>query len=130
MNLGTAFSHCARLHSAKTAVFWGDAELSYGQILDQARGVAGCLRTRLDLKNGDRVGIWLKNCPEFIPALMGIWLAGGVVVPINNFLKPQEVAHILNDAGIDCLLTQSGFAEFEPGLAIRSAGRRAIVPRF
>ena len=53
------------------------------------------------------VGLWLKNCPEFIPSLFGILHAGAVVVPINNFLKPDEVNYILNDAGIDVLITDA-----------------------
>jgi long-chain acyl-CoA synthetase len=57
------------------------------------------------VRPGDRVGIWLKNCPEFIPALFGILQAGAVAVPINNFLKPGEVQFILSDAGIETLIT-------------------------
>ena len=53
------------------------------------------------------MGLWLKNCPEFIPSLFGILHAGAVVVPINNFLKPDEVNYILNDAGIDVLITDA-----------------------
>ena len=59
------------------------------------------------MKPGDRVGLWLKNCPEFIPALFGILSAGAVVVPINNFLKADEVNFILSDAGIDVLITDA-----------------------
>ena len=51
--------------------------------------------------------MWLKNCPEFIPSLFGILRAGAVVVPINNFLKADEVNYILGDAGIDVLITDA-----------------------
>ena len=53
------------------------------------------------------MGLWLKNCPEFIPSLFGILHAGAVVVPINNFLKADEVNYILGDAGIDVLITDA-----------------------
>src|SRR5208282_3834596 len=36
--------------------------------------------------------------------------AGGVVVPINNFLKPAEVSYILNDAGANVLITDPDLA--------------------
>jgi long-chain acyl-CoA synthetase len=64
----------------------------------------------LGVQNGDRIALWLKNCPEFIPALFGIWEAGAVVVPINNFLKPDEVGYILGDAEIDLLITDQELA--------------------
>ena len=60
------------------------------------------------VRRGDRVGIWLKNCPEFISALFGTFQTGAVATPINNFLKPLEVGYILEDAGIDVLITEAG----------------------
>src|SRR5262249_36407026 len=59
------------------------------------------------VKPGDRVGIWLKNCPEFMAAVYGILHAGAAVVPINNFLKPAEVVFLLNDAGIDVVISDA-----------------------
>ncbi|MBI3416639.1 MAG: long-chain fatty acid--CoA ligase [Verrucomicrobia bacterium] len=121
MNLAEAFGFCAQTHAATPAVFWGDRKITYAELLAQSKAVADRLQTEFAVKPGDRVGLWLKNCPEYIPALFGVWLAGGVVVPINNFLKPDEVGHILNDAEIDCLLTQQSFAEFLPALATKRA---------
>jgi long-chain acyl-CoA synthetase len=65
---------------------------------------------KLGVKQGDCVGLWLKNRPEFVPAFFGILEAGAVVVPINNFLKPSEVNFILQDASIDVLITDDELA--------------------
>ena len=75
------------------------------------------LTASLAVRRGDRVGLWLKNCPEFVPALFGILHAGAVVVPINNFLKPGEVDFILADAGIDVLVTDEELGAHYPALA-------------
>src|SRR5438105_1041484 len=107
MNLATAFAQSVKKRPQKTALFWGDREYSYGELWQQASWVSNHLRTELAVKPGDRVGLWLKNCPEFVPALVGILDAGAVAVPINNFLKPAEVNYILNDAGIDVLITDA-----------------------
>jgi long-chain acyl-CoA synthetase len=72
--------------------------------LPQAQAVAAHLQSRLGVKAGDRVALWLKNCPEFIIGVYGILMANAVVVPINNFLKPAEVGYILNDGGIDVVI--------------------------
>src|SRR5208282_3142662 len=47
--------------------------------------------------------------------------AGGVVVPINNFLKPAEVSYILNDAGANVLIT-------DPELAAHVEALKAARP--
>jgi long-chain acyl-CoA synthetase len=111
MNLAQAFSSSAAKHSQKPALFWGESQYSYEQLLTQATALAGHLAEELSLQPGDRVGLWLKNCPEFIPSLFGVLAAQGVVVPINSFLKPDEVSYILDDAGIDLLITDRSFGE-------------------
>jgi long-chain acyl-CoA synthetase len=105
MNLASAFAASAQMHSEKTALFWGDRVYAYSEIWSQTLFVSGILRQQFGVKPGDRVGIWLKNCPEFIPALFGILHTGAVVVPINNFLKPDEVNFILADAGVNVIMT-------------------------
>ena len=120
MNLTTAFDLVAEQHAHKPAVFWGEAEFTYRQLRAQSRRLGAKLRGEFNVRPGDRVGLWLKNCPEFIPAYFGVLDAGAVLVPINNFLKPDEVLHILDDGGIDVLITDATMAE---GLAQVRAGR-------
>src|SRR5690348_11065117 len=114
MNLAGAFSESVLKHPEKTALFWGDLKFNYSELQSRSLFVAGILRSQFSLAPGARVALWLKNCPEFIPALFGVLQTGGVVVPINNFLKPAEVAYILNDAGIDVIITDTELgANFE-----------------
>lgn len=122
-NLADAFAIPARCEPEKVAVFWGAETFSYGALWAKTLTVAERLAAEFGVKAGDRVGIWLKNCPEFVPALFGILQAGAVVVPVNNFLKPDEVSFILADAGIDVLILdesmRDGFAKLQaqrPGL--------------
>jgi long-chain acyl-CoA synthetase len=116
MNLFTAFAASAQRHATKPAIFWGEQEYNYELIFSQARLLAGLLQTQLRVKPGDRVGLWLKNCPEFVPALYAILGAGAVVVPINNFLKPDEIQYILSDASIDVLITDETMSEHLPAV--------------
>jgi long-chain acyl-CoA synthetase len=107
MNLAGAFAESVRKQPHKIALFWGDREYAYAELWRQSAGVSDRLQQQFGVNPGDRVGLWLRNCPEFIPALFGILRAGAVVVPINNFLKTDEVNYILNDAGIDVLITDA-----------------------
>ncbi len=111
MNLVAAFATSAARCPNKAALFWGDAEVTYRTLLEQTHRVAEHLATARGVKVGDRVGLWLKNCPEFVPTLFGTLQTGAAVVPINNFLKPDEVSYILGDAGITVLITERSMGE-------------------
>src|SRR5580765_7586334 len=129
MNLATAFAATAEKYQQKVALFWGDREYSYAELRRLSTFNAGKLKD-LRVQPGDRVALWLKNCPEFIPALFGIWEAGAVVVPINNFLKPDEVGFILQDAGIDLIVTDRELAvHFESLRAARPMLRMLLTDR-
>lgn len=124
MNLAMAFAASAERNSPKTAIFWGDAEYTYEKLRTQARWLAAHLQHDLGVAPGDRVGLWLKNCPEFIAAVFGVLEAGAVVVPVNSFLKPDEVAYILADAGARTLIAEEATAEPQAALAKRLPGLR------
>jgi long-chain acyl-CoA synthetase len=111
MNLAAAFVKSAQGHGSKTAVFWGEEELSYDWLLSRAVSVAGRLTREFGVQAGDRVALWMKNCPEYIPAFFGVLLAGGVVVPVNNFLKADEVAFILGDAEAATVIVDASLKE-------------------
>jgi long-chain acyl-CoA synthetase len=116
MNLAEAFADCAQTRGAKTAIFYGETEITYAQLHAQAQRLAAQLQSDFAVQPGDRVALWLKNCPEFVVAVFGILQAGAVVVPINNFLKPAEVGYILNDAGIDVLISDAELSVHFPAL--------------
>jgi len=111
MNLSTAFANAASIDLQKSALFWGEEDFSFGQLLAQSHWVARKLQEEFGVKPGDRVGLWLKNCPQFVPAIFGVLHACGVATPINNFLKPDEVNYILADAGIDVVITDLSMSE-------------------
>ena len=124
MNLGAAFTESVRLNCEKPAIFWGEDTITYGRIGRESQWVARHLQT-LGVKPLDRVAIWLKNCPEFVSVLFGILQTGAVVVPINNFLKPDEVDFILRDSGANVLVSEAELApgttrlrEMQPGLKL------------
>jgi long-chain acyl-CoA synthetase len=117
MNLASAFGASAQKRLDKVAMYWGDNEFTYRVLFGQSVAVAKQLADQFGVKRGDRVALWLKNRPEFIPALFGVLNAGAVVVPINNFLKPDEVNFILQDAGINVIISDADLAVHFPALS-------------
>src|ERR1700683_4636323 len=118
MNLSTAFLDCAQTHEQKIAIYFGDREIFYAELMAQSQKVAAHLKNHFGVQTGDRVAIWLKNCPEFPASVFGILTADAVVVPINNFLKPAEVNYILNDGGIDVVITDAELSVHEKELIV------------
>ncbi len=134
MNLAGAFAESARKRPRKIALYWGEREYTYGELWEQTCLFSAQLRRHFGVKAGDRAGLWLKNCPEFVPALLGILHAGAVAVPINNFLKTDEVNYILEDAGIDVLVTDAelgshfqALAAARPRLRLLEVGKAATA---
>jgi len=54
---------------------------------------------KLGLQKGDRVAIYMPNCPQFVIAYFGTLRAGGIAVPSNPLYVAREIEHQLNDAG-------------------------------
>lgn len=107
MNVLTALHQVARRHLDEIAVRAGDGAHTYGELLDLAARFAGHLE-RSGLRPGDRVGIFLHNEPEWLPALLGIWHAGGVAVPFNYLFSSQALRHAAVDSGALWLLGAAG----------------------
>jgi long-chain acyl-CoA synthetase len=126
MNLAAAFSESAQKCAGKPAIFWGEQVITYDDIAGQSRWLALELARQFQVKPGDRVAIWLKNCPEFVSVLFGIIQSGAVVVPINNFLKPDEVTYILKDCGAGVLISDAEMREGTTRLRESIPGLRVL----
>jgi len=108
MNLAKAFSDSVERAPSKEAVFWGEEVYTYAALEEASHRLATHLVQNLAVRPGDRVGLWLRNRPEFVTALFGVLKAGGVVVPINNFLKPEEMRYILQDSHVRVVISDAG----------------------
>jgi acyl-CoA ligase (AMP-forming) (exosortase A-associated) len=59
----------------------------------------------LGLDRHERVAVYLEKRPETVIALFAAAAAGGVFVPVNPLLKPEQVAYILRDCNVRILVT-------------------------
>ena len=105
------FDHVASLSPRKTAIFWGTERIRYDELRSRITTYAAILQRDAVVVPGTRVGILLKNSPEFIFALYAALQSGATVVPINTFLKVPEIQHIVDDCGLKCLITDDSFTE-------------------
>ncbi|OLT38397.1 AMP-dependent synthetase [Actinomadura sp. CNU-125] len=109
----------------------GDVRWTYAELWDRALEVARALRACGVGKDG-RVGVLMTNRPEWLAAVFGTSLAGGVAVALSTFSTPSELDHLLRVSGVSVLLFERTVAGkdfaavltgLEPGI-----GEAASVP--
>ena len=99
------------------ALSWQGEELSYAALAQSVREAAATLLT-LGLQGGARVAVYLEKRPENVSAMFGAAAAGGVFVPVNPLLRPDQVAYILADCNVAILVTsRERLAQLGPALA-------------
>ena len=82
----------------------GAASLTYAELDAGVNQFASGLMA-LGLARGDRVAIYLEKRFETVVASFGAPAAGGVFVPVNPLLKPEQVGFILQDCNVRVLVT-------------------------
>ncbi|MBX6722000.1 MAG: acyl-CoA ligase (AMP-forming), exosortase A system-associated, partial [Dactylosporangium sp.] len=99
-------SASAARRGGSPALTYKDVTLTYAQLWEQARRVAGGLR-RLGLRRDDRVAVYLEKRLETVSAIFGTSVAGGVFVPVNPLLRARQVGYILADCQVRVLVTSA-----------------------
>jgi len=90
----------------KTALFLNDETVSYAEVKDAADKLAAYLSDK-GVKKGDKVALFLRNSTEFIYAIFAVSKLGAILVPINTFLKSEELSYILQDSGSTFLIASA-----------------------
>ncbi len=100
MNLAEWLYRTARTRPDAPALLTGErVDADYRTFAARAAAIAGGLRDRFGVRPGDRVGVFMTNCTEYLEALYGVWWSGAAAVPINAKLHPKEAAWILANSG-------------------------------
>jgi long-chain acyl-CoA synthetase len=82
----------------KPAIFFYGRKLSHKEIHELSLRFATALYD-LGVRKGDKVGILLPNCPQFVIAYLGILRLGAVASPMSPLYSPREIKFQLNDNG-------------------------------
>ena len=108
----------------KDAIRTVDESVTYGQLAERVNR-AGNLFKSLGLASGDRVLMFVKDCPEFFYAFFGAIKAGFVPVPINTMLRVDDYRYLIEDSQCAAMLYSADFADFAQealGLADKTPG--------
>jgi fatty-acyl-CoA synthase len=108
--IGENFNRIAAAHADRDALVdrptgrrWTYAELHH-DVLALAHGLL-----RLGIDKGDRVGIVAPNCPEWTILQYATAEIGAILVPVNPAYRTDELAYVVNQAGISLLVAAPAF---------------------
>ncbi len=102
------------------------ATLSFQEIKRRTDFLATSL-ARLGIAKGDRVGIMLPNCPQYVIATFAILRLGAIVVNINPIYTAREVLDVAADSGMRALITLDALAPLALGIRPQTSLERIIV---
>ena len=100
-------------------------ELSWREFDRRANRFANLLLCR-GLKKGDRVGILMMNCLEWLPIYFGILKAGCLAVPMNFRYSSDEIKYCLELADVDVLVFGPEFISRMDPIADQLPGVRML----
>jgi fatty-acyl-CoA synthase len=98
LTLNQLFYNSLKHNGDKPAVRFQDQELTYNQLLKAGNRVARALRKH-GVGPNVPVALMMSNCLEFVVSDMGLNLAGGTKIPLNDMLGEKEIKYILQDSG-------------------------------
>jgi acyl-CoA synthetase (AMP-forming)/AMP-acid ligase II len=129
-------SVCEAGGDAEALVYYGDGldgertGWSYAELWNRANEVARAL-IACGVGKGTRVGVLMTNRPEFLSAVFGTALAGGVATTLSTFSTPAEMEQLLELSGVSVLLLEAQvlkknfsamIAGFDPAIEHGQAG--------
>ncbi|MFW9855283.1 MAG: long-chain fatty acid--CoA ligase [Candidatus Thorarchaeota archaeon] len=86
------------------ATIFFDAKITYKELWERVLRFADSLQ-KLGIKKGDRIGIYLPNCPQFVISFFAINRLGATIVPFNTQYVDHELTYQLNDSGARTIIT-------------------------
>ncbi len=110
LNLSSIIEHHALLSPSKEAIIFDETRFTYDQFNKLSNQVANALG-EMGIGHGDKVALACPNVPYFPMVYYGILKSGAVVVPLNIFLRPREVAYHLTDSDAKAVFVFEGTEE-------------------
>lgn len=119
----------ARLTPDKPAVIFYGAVTTYGELDNQSDRFAAMLAQQ-GVRKGDRVSVFLPNCPQFHIAFFGILKLGAVHCPVSPLSKAFELSYQVNDCGSETIVALDQLMPVVREVLPETKLRRLIVTSF
>jgi long-chain acyl-CoA synthetase len=98
----------ARGRPKAPAVLFKGSSLSYAA-LDALSDALASAFMALGIARGDRIGLVLPNCPQFLIAELAAWKIGAIVAPLNPTYTEYELDLPIREHAIETIVTLTRF---------------------
>jgi fatty-acyl-CoA synthase len=105
----------AARHPERAAIDYYGRRVTYRELKGEVDALAGYLQQRCGVARGERVLLYMQNCPQFVISYYAILRADAVVVPVNPMNRTEELRHYAEDSDARVALAGQDVAgELEP----------------
>ncbi|MFC1674622.1 class I adenylate-forming enzyme family protein [Candidatus Omnitrophota bacterium] len=105
MNLAKRLIGNAEKYGESHAFIFRGQPVSFIQLKRSSLKLANSLKN-LGVQKGDKVAVYLPNCPQYIYAYAALWSIGATIVPLDYMLTEEELASCLSHSGTKLLVTK------------------------
>ncbi len=113
--LGEMIARNSRKFPDKEALIFGETRLTYRQFNARINQQAHALLD-LGIKKGSKVAILSFNCNQFMEAYFALAKIGGVAVPLNFRLHPEELKYITDNSDAEAFIVGEAFLQTVEGI--------------
>ena len=116
----------AENYADNVAIFYLGGKITYAEMKLYTDKLASAL-VDLGVEKGDRVAIYLPNCPQLIMSLYGIIRTGAISVPLSSDLGVEELEVQLRESGATALITLDKYLEAVDSVRDKTEVKEVIV---
>ncbi|KAL2338062.1 hypothetical protein Fmac_012508 [Flemingia macrophylla] len=104
---------------------------SYKQLFSSAQKISNLLcggDVKVGNLGGARIGIVAKPSAEFVAGMLGIWLSGGVAVPLAISYPEVELLYVMHNSDVSAILSTEDHSELMQNVANKSSSQLFHLP--
>ena len=106
MDIAKKFQDVAKKFPQKPFIIFKDQPTTYQESAKKVNKLANAL-LKEGVKKGDKVAVYLPNCPEYIISYFAVFSLGAAAVPLDVRLTDEELIGILNHSEASIVITKA-----------------------
>lgn len=121
MLMGQMLAEARRRTPDKVALWFGDRTWTYAAFDDDSSRIAAALASE-GVRAGDRVALFMPNCPELLLGYFACFKLGAINVPLNYRYRSEEAHYAIQHSGSTTLLVHQTLIHEAAPLPLNALG--------
>jgi acyl-CoA synthetase (AMP-forming)/AMP-acid ligase II len=126
VHIGYFLARMARTNPNRVALVYEGLSTSYRELNSKVNRLSHSL-VNLGLRPGDKVATLFLNCPELVVTYFAVLKAGGVLVPLNARLRPEELFFMIDHSDAKFLVSAEAFGQAVASIRERLPSLQAAI---